>query len=282
MKIPLVVATLVALLISPAIVLAGQEGKPPASGTFTSKKISFKVGGGYAYPALSSLGQDPIIKVAVSNGEILGILVDPFLDRDKAVAKHVSDDEGALVNFEFTPAGKFDGVSYYLGSGNGCGYCSAPEMKSTVTLTGGRLVGQLTYKTKDVSWNIALDVAVASTEHGPALPANGGEPGKVYKAYAAALAGHQAAALKKLFASRRVESMAQAEKDGQLEAFLDYFAGQNDIATVKIDKGFATADTAVLVVSGTSGDSGSRAGEVVLKKEKDGWRVYFVRIEPVF
>jgi hypothetical protein len=51
---------------------------------------------------------------------------------------------------------------------------------------------------------------------------------------------------------------------------------------VKIGKGFATADTAVLVVSGAAREeNGSvRNGEVVLKKEKDGWRVAFELIAP--
>jgi hypothetical protein len=275
-------AVLLAVLAVPAISVAQAAEKAPASGTFTSKNISFTVRGGYAYPSLSSLGKEPIVNVAVSNDEITSSVIDPFIDRKKAIDKYVADDRTAVINFEFTPAGKFDGVSYYLGSGNGCGYCSGPEMKSTVKLTAGRLVGQLTYKTKDVSWNIALDVPVASTDHGAALPAGGGEPGKAYQAYATAVRARNAAAVKKLMPEWRVNRMAKAEKDGQLNDYLDFLADEHGMASVKIDKGFATADTAVLVVTGKPRETGGseRKGEVILTKEAGTWRVAFENVAP--
>jgi hypothetical protein len=65
--------------------------------------------------------------------------------------------------------------------------------------------------------------------------------------------------------------MAQAEQDNAMEAFLDWLGGQRYLDTVKVEKGFANARTAVLLVSG-SGPMGKRRGQVVLTREKDGWR----------
>jgi hypothetical protein len=282
MKRAFVTALVVAGLAASSAVVARQGETPAASGKFTSKDISFPVQGGYAYPSTSSLGKEPIINVVVSNDDVPASVLDPFVDRGKAIQKYVADDRTAVINFEFTPAGKFAGASYHLTSGNGCGYCSGPDMKSTVKLVGGRLVGQLTYKTKDVNWDIALDVAVASDDHGPALPAGGGEPGKAYLAYTAAVKERNTASLKKLLSTWRVERMAKAEKDGQLKDYLDFLTDEHDMKSVKIVKGFATADVAVLAVSGPAREAGGseRKGEVVLKREKDGWRVAYELIEP--
>lgn len=282
MKTAFVTVLFAACLAAPGPVFAHQAGKPQASGKFTSKNISFGVRGGYAFRSQSSLGEDPIIDVVISNDDVPASVLDPFIDRRQAIAKYIADDSTAVINFEFTPAGKFSGVSYQLASGNGCGYCSGPEMKSTVRFVGGRLAGQLTYKTKDVSWDIALDVAVASDDHGAALPAGGGEPGKAYQAYAAAVTRKNAAAIKKVLATWRIERMAKADKDGHLSEYLDLLFDEHDVKSVRIGKGFATADTAVLIVSGPPRESGAaeRKGEVVLKKEQDGWRVTFERLTP--
>jgi hypothetical protein len=119
---------------------------------------------------------------------------------------------------------------------------------------------------------------VASDDHGAALPAGGGQPGKVYLAYAAALKARDAAALKTLMVARRVSAMEQAEKAGELKEFMQSLADDHDMVSVKVGKGFATADTAVLQVSGTSPLDIKRSGEVILRKEKDVWRVSAERV----
>jgi hypothetical protein len=51
-------------------------------------------------------------------------------------------------NLEFTPQGQWRGISYYLTSGNGCGYCTS-EVASTVKLSNGRLIANVTGTEKD-------------------------------------------------------------------------------------------------------------------------------------
>jgi hypothetical protein len=73
---------------------------------------------------------------------------------------------------EFTPQGRWHGLSYYFGLGNGCGFCTS-EVASTVKLTDGKLVGTLKGTEKDRPFTVTLNIPVTSDDHGPALPADG-------------------------------------------------------------------------------------------------------------
>lgn len=243
-----------------------------AKGTFQSGDITFNVGDAYAYRSTESGTDRAVVTVVVSNVGILEKHIDRWLDRKQVFEKRFKDDQTAAIYFDFSPEGTFRGISYYLNSGNGCGYCSGGDVQSQVKLTGGRLTGPFSYKGKDRSWNITLDVPVAPDNYGAALPAGGGEPGKAYLAFAAAVKGRDAAALKKVLVSRRLQGMAQAEKAGQIEDFLSFVGENRYVDTVRVVKGFATADRAILTLEG-EGPVGKRVGQVLLLKEATGWRV---------
>jgi hypothetical protein len=57
-----------------------------------------------------------------------------------------------------------------------------------------------------------------------------------------------------------------------MPGFLAWLGGQRYLDGVRVEKGFAKADSAVLLVTG-SGPIGNRRGQVTLTREKDGWRV---------
>jgi hypothetical protein len=265
-------AVLSCCLLGPALAGAEDAGTWFANGKFASGTISFEVSDAYAFRSKSSFGEDQVIQVMVTNSGIREEAIHPWLDRKKVFDKRFQDEETATIYFEFSPKGEYQAISYYLGSGNGCGYCSGGDVKSTVKLVGGKLAGAFSFQGKDRSWDITLDVPVAPDDHGAALPAGGGEPGKAYLAFAAAVKGRDAAALKKLLIARRLAGLEKAEKDGEIQDFLSYLDEGRYADTVKVEKGFATADTAILLVSG-DGPIGKRAGQALVRKEAAGWRV---------
>jgi hypothetical protein len=141
-----------------------------------------------------------------------------FVDRRQAIEQIVKDDETPIVYLEFTPQGRWRGISYYLASGNGCGYCTS-EVASTVKLSNGRLIGNVKGTERDRPFNVTLDVAVLSDDHGAVLPADGGAPGKAYLALSrgarqARCAGDQAHAL--AGESRGLRRRAEEERSRQL------------------------------------------------------------------
>jgi hypothetical protein len=242
-----------------------------AKGRFQSKDVTFNVADAYAFRSKTEFGDGQVLTVAISNYGILEGSIDRWLDRKQVFEKRFKDDKAVVVYFEFSPEGRYRGASYYFGSGNGCGYCSSSDVKSDVKLAGGQLTGSFSSR-KDPSWDITLAVPVARDDYGAALPAGGGDPGKVYLAFAAAVKGRDPAALKTLMVARRVAGMAQAEKAGQMQDFLSFVNEGRYVDSVRVVKGFATAERAILAIAG-EGPVGKRSGQVLLIKEPGGWRV---------
>ena len=256
-----------------ATAAAAAEPKPAAAGKFDSAGVAWDVNDAYAFRGKSSMGSDDVILVAITNGGFPREVIDEWWDRKQALETKFrgNNSDIALVYLEFSPQGEYKGLSYYIGPGNGCGWCSG-GVASTVKLVGGKLVGGLKYSSPDRVFDVNLDVPVASDDHGPALPAGGGEPGKVYLAYHEALKAGDAAGLKKTLGEFMLKQMAKGEQNDDMAGFLAWLGGQRYLDTVKVDKGFASADRAVLLISG-SGSVGERKGQVTLVREKAGWRV---------
>ena len=248
------------------------QARTPLSGTFSSKGATFQVAGGVAFTGKSSLdGTTPVLMVAITNTKLNVEAVADFVDRKRAIEHLVKDEETPVVYLEFTPQGRWRGVSYYFGSGNGCGYCTT-EATSTVQLTKGRLTGAIKNTEKERPFNVTLDIDVLSDDHGVALPADGGAPGKAYLAYHAALVKGDANALKATLSPGNLEVFARAQKSNDVAGYLTFLAEKHSMKAVKITQGWSTADKASLLVQGESG-LGRVQGEVFLVNTKGVWGV---------
>jgi hypothetical protein len=248
------------------------QTRVPVSGTFSSRGATFKVAGGVAFTGKSNLdGQTPVILVAISNTKLNVEAVADFVDRKRAIEQLIKDDETPIVYLEFTPQGKWRGVSYYFASGNGCAYCTT-DATGTVQLVNGRLSGTMTNKEKDRPFNVTLDIAVLDDNHGEELPPDGGAPGKAYLAYHAALVKRNGAALRGTLSPGNLEVFARVEKGNDLDRFMNYLAEKHPIKAVRITRGWSTAAKASLLIEGESG-IGKLRGEVFLLNTKGVWGV---------
>lgn len=244
----------------------------PLKGSFSSKGSKFQVGGGVAFTGKSSLdGETPVILVVITNTGLNVDAVADFVDRKRAIEHLVKDDETPIVYLEFAQDGKWRGVSYFFGSGNGCMYCTS-EVKSTVKLANGRLIGSVNGTEKDRPFNVAMDVAVLSDDHGQALPGDGGAPGKAYLAYHAALVKNDASALKGVLSPGNLEVFARAQKNDNLPGYLSFLAEKHPMKSVKVTRGWSTGNKASLLVEGEN-PIGKVAGEVFLLNTKGVWGV---------
>jgi hypothetical protein len=242
------------------------------TGKFSSKGVQFEVKGGVAFTGKSSFDSEmAVILVAITNTGLSVEAIADFVDRKRAIEKLVKDDETPIVYLEFTPQGRWRGLSYYLASGNGCGYCTS-EVKSTVKLANGRLNGDVTGTERDRPFNVSLDIPVLSDDHGQALPADGGAPGKAYLAYHAALVKRDGAALKATLSPGNLEVFARAEKSKDVDGYISFLADKHPMKTVKITRGWSTADKASLLIEGASA-IGKVSGEVFLINTKGVWGV---------
>ncbi len=256
-----------ALSLLPAAVATADEPRQ-ASGSFHGHEWSFEAFGAYAFPAKVGLDDQAGVRVAVSNGRFKAAGFDPIWDREHAIDAFFVDDETLVVYFDFLPSGKYAGLHYAFGSGDGCGYCYDGTVKSTVKLSGGHIQGQLSLPAKEgeVSFDVSFDVPVASSDYGKPLAADFGEPGKVYAAYHQALAATPAALAPLLPASEAADLGAHG--DGILASRRE----GHPTESYRITRGWVQGERALLLVEGETSYAKVKT-EVLLVREEGSWKV---------
>jgi hypothetical protein len=264
-----------AILVSIAIALAGvtpalaQDSKPQASGKFEGKEWWFDASGAYAFPSEVGMDDEQGVMVAISNVGFSSN-VDKYWDRRHVIDEFHVDEETLVVYFHFGKDGKYKGMNYYFGSGDGCGFCYDGSVQSTVKIEKGRIHGKLKAPAKpdEVTFDLAFDVPVAPSDYGTPLPAGGGEQAKAYAGYHAALNGDDPAALAPYLDAEDRAKLAEQGKE-----MLDYLREDHPMKSYKVVKGFVKGDNALLLVEGETSVMNVE-NEVHLVKLDGTWRVY--------
>ena len=248
-----------------------------ASGTFEDKSWKLDLGGAYAFwdKSRGSDGDVRRIQVAVSNAEFLPEALDEHYDRSRAISTLFADEETKVVFFEFDASGGYHGLSYYFGPGSGCGWCFSTKVKSTVKAAGGRMKGRLSYKEDDdaIRFDVVLDVPIPPKEWGQPLPKDGGAPGKVFLAYAAALEKRDQKQIYALLDAAMKERFQEYEKEGRLEGWLDWrwTDEHTSLSTIRITGGYERGDQAVVLFDGANSYIEKLHGEAILRREGGVW-----------
>jgi len=268
---------LVALLALPSLARAEEPGH--ASGWFQSAGSKLGITDAYAFHGDSSLGGEKVILVALSNQGFVPAEIDRYWDRRYVLDHFFRDATTGIVYFELALDGAYRGLSYDFGAGDGCVYCSG-GVESTVKLVDGRLRGKLSEKPggDQRSFDVTLDVAVASDEHGAPQGAGGGEPGKAYLAYDRALTSGDRAALAGLLSSARRSTWKSAEHDGRGDDFVAVL-GEEHPANVAVVEGYVQGNQALLLLAGR-GAAGPTHGEALMTREQGAWRFEEETLEP--
>lgn len=242
---------------------------PQAAGKFSSKSWDFEPSGAYAYPAKVGFDDQPGIRVAVSNAEFRAETIDRFWHREWVIDHRFADEKTLVVTFQFAKDGTYQGMSYYFGSGDGCGFCYDSKVASTVKVAGGRLKGRIarTAEAGETSWSIDLDVPVAPSDYGAPLPANGGEVGAVYAAYHKALAEGDWVTLGTLFPEEMAAKIAESK-----ERFVAAWREDHPTESYHLVQGFTRGDRALLLVEGENSISAVDV-EVHFVKQGGAWKV---------
>ena len=263
-----ILAPLVLMLVATA--LAAADAPRQASGKFESRNWSFEPMGAYAFPSEVGMDDEAGIRVAVSNAAFLPEGIDIYYDRQHAIDTYFKDDETLVAYFDFSKTGAYKGMSYYFGSGDGCGFCYDGAVQSTVKVANGRIKGKIKSPVKEgeTHWDVDIDAPIASADFGTALPADGGEPGQVYAAYHAAIAAWDYEALRKFYTEK---SLAKWETDK--EGIVGAYRKDHPDKTAKVVKGWSKGDRATLVVEGETGFDMRATTEVLMVKENGTWRI---------
>jgi hypothetical protein len=260
------------LIFAVASVPAAEAGQ--ASGQFDSKGIHLKIADAYAFRGTPYLGgKEKVIVVVVSNLGFVHSAIDEYWDRRNALNRYFKDERTGLVFFEFGLDGRYRGLSYYFGPGNGCGYCSDSAVHSTVRLASGRLTGKLNFPkgTDPNRWfDVSLDVPISSDDYGIPQGAGGGEPGKAYIAYHRALCGKDEKAIKALLSEEHRSMWAKAEAKRNGASFLASLCEEHP-NEVRVTAAYIKGGRALILLEG-KGSMGSVRGEALLSHQRGEWR----------
>lgn len=244
-----------------------------ASGSFKNENLGMQIKSALAFPGKSLLDKSDVIVVAVTSAEMDSEALAAYYDRRRAVDQRIKDSNTGVVFFEFRPDGNYKGYSFYFGPGNGCGYCGGNMgITTTVKLAKGRLAGTLKGTDTNRTFDITLDLAVLSDDHGAPLPPDGGAPGKAYLDYHAALVKRDANALRTALSDEARKIQAGTIKEGKGAAYVSYLAKEHPTQSVKIIKGWSNGKAAVILFDG-EGSVLNLTGEAILVNQGGTWRV---------
>jgi hypothetical protein len=244
-----------------------------ASGSFKNQNVGMPIKSALAFPGKSLLDKGDVIVVAVTSAEMDADALAAYYDRRRAVDQRIKDSNTGVVFFEFRPNGNYKGYSFYFAPGNGCGYCGGNMgITTTVKLAKGRLAGTVKGTDTNRSFDITLDLAILSDDHGAPLPPDGGAPGKAYLDYHAALVKRDANALRTALSDEGRKIQAGAIKEGKGAAYMNYLAKEHPTQSVKIAKGWSNGKSAVILFDG-EGSVLKLTGEAVLLNQGGTWRV---------
>ncbi len=269
-RLRLLAASLMVLALAAGVAAQTQPQKEAASGKFDGREWTFEAHGAYAFPGEVGMDKEPGVLVAVSNGTFTIDQMDRIWDRQYAIDTLLRDENTLIVYFHFAKDGKYKGMSYYFASGDGCGFCYNGAVESTVKIEKGRIHGslKLAEEPNEAFWDIKFDAPVAPSDYGTPLPAGGGEPGKVYAAYHAALNGNAPAALKPM-----LDDEDNAFLDQDAAGTVDRLRDVHPTKSYQVTKGFVKGDIALLLVDGET-EIMKVKNEVHFILLKGTWRVY--------
>lgn len=242
-------------------------------GEFTSRGFTMPVSSAIAFRGKSTLDQQDVIVVAISNGSFDAPWIATFYDRKRTIEKRFRDKDTAVVYVEFKPDGAYRGHSFHFKSGNNCGYCGGNMgVTSTVKIAGGKIAGTLELKDADKVADVRIDTPILSDDHGAPLPSGGGDPGKAYMAYHAAMVTSDPKQLRPHLSKANGKYVDDALRKNRGPQIMKVFTKEHPDKSVTIVRGFAKGDTAVLLFEGETSVL-RLTGEAVLVREGGKWLV---------
>ncbi len=213
----------------------------------------------------------PQTLVYLSDAPLDAARVAAAFDPDGAVRTQLDDKSGSYVRLCIDSDGAECGLFFSPEGFNSGGYGKV----LLATNDAGHIAGSWvlekpeTFFDKTYDFDLHFDVAITQPP-GKELPANGGEPGKAYRAYITALANGDLPALRQLTDQDHGYRFPQDDESRAKESLKS--ARDGEPLTAKIERGRLDGDNAVLWVDGVDRDDIHRRGRVRMHQESGNWQ----------
>ncbi len=247
------------------------------SGTLYNEGKAIALTHAYAYRMPDPFEQDKqITRVVFADKAIDAVLLQDAADRDEAIDAQL---HGAnRVDLNLDGDGKVRNVNTRIGdvsgSQSGSGWYTLDLKRNDIQRIEGSF--RSTFEEDKASGRyydltFALDLPGAP-DLGAALPANGGEQGKAYAVYLAALRKGDIDALMKTMTKARADELAAHRSDPEFTMMFAFIQGQA-LRDAKYVKGHGKGDRATLEYAGKDEDGNAMTRAVTMQREGGAWKV---------
>ena len=247
------------------------------SGTFYNDGKAIALKSAYAYRMPDPFEKDKqIIRVVFADKPIDAAALKDASDRDGALDEQLRG--AARVDLNLETDGSVQNVNTHVGATSGSQSGSGWYTLSLKHNDDKRIEG--TFHSNDEAdkksgryydLRFALDLPGAP-DLGPALPAGGGEQGKAYAAYLAALKKGDIDALAKLMTKARADELLAHRNDKDFKMMFGFIQDQA-LREPKYVKGNSKGDTATLEYTGKDGDKNDVTSDISMLREAGAWKL---------
>lgn len=219
-----------------------------------------------------------ITTVVFSDKPIDAAAVNASADRGEAVSDQLRSKDALRVELNLESDGSVQNINIngpgFSGSQSGSGWYTLKLVHNDAKRVEGTFKSNDEADKKDGRFydlKFALDLA-GPPDLGTPLAADGGEPGKAYRAYMAALQKGNIDALAKTMTKERGDELLAHKNDADFKMMFAFIQG-TAMKNPKIVKGFVKGDTATLELSGKDGDGNNATSIATMQKEGGTWRM---------
>jgi len=262
-----------------ALAFASAFAWADGSGTLYQEGKATTLVAAYAFRAPDPFEKSKeITTVVFADKPIDAAAVNAAADRGEAVTDQLRSKNALRVELNLESDGSVQNVNIngpgFSGSQSGSGWYTLKLVHNDAKRVEG------TFKSNDEAdkkegrfydLKFALDLA-GPPDLGAALPADGGEPGKAYRAYSAALQKGDINALAKTMTKERGDELLAHKNDPDFKMMFAFIQG-TAMRNAKIVKGNSKGDTATLEVTGKDGDGNNATSIVTMQKQDGSWRL---------
>jgi hypothetical protein len=265
-----------------AAVLAGLAASPAfsassASGSFRYDKLTMEVTNAYAFREEQNDAPGTYkTYVYLTSKPVDGQVAANAFDPGTAIDAEIDDQPAGYVrlcfNADYSECGIYFSYEEPLESFNTSGYGKLELTGKDAKRVAGTwiLAEPEDFFDKTYEFNLKFDAQVIAPTPGTALPADGGEPGKAYQAWLAAIAKGDFAALRAILGESGSWQFPEDDEKSAKEN-LKYLRDGKPVG-VKILKGEQRGEQAILMVEGVDRDDLKLRGRVLMVKGEGGWR----------
>jgi opacity protein-like surface antigen len=275
---PVVAAVVLAAALAPA----GASAAGVAGGTFRWNKTPFAMVDAYAFRKPDSFDATKKVTVLILTTTALDRkAIDSALDRESAIDGQVREGKGTSIQLSLGADGDLHGLNAQIRTEEGFQSFSTSGTGKVELLTNSaeRIAGRVSSEGKksfsddSYEYELTFDVAV-TPEPAPGKPlrAGGGEAGKAYVAYIAALQKGNVDAIARFWPKEKGAAMLEAKEEPDFKEKLDMLRMFSP-KSVKVKGGSIKDDVADLDVVGKDADGNVMDGKVRMLRDGKSWRV---------